>query len=302
MNRTRKIGILQVTLSGICFGVLGPLGKSLFQSGVTSGEMLGFRFLLAAVILWLYVLLRMPGKWKLPLRTIFICGALGTLGYALFSFIFFQALRGLSVSLAVLLLYTYPIIVAAAGWVIWDERIPERKWIALPLVVAGLALLLWGELTIGNFGSFLLGLASAFLYSAYILASSRALKGVHPIVSLTYILTFAGIALSLIHLRDVSRDLLIVRENWTALSGIVLLGTVAAMALFLAGLQKLRPWEVALLSTSEPVTGIFLASIFFAEHLSAQQIVGALGVLGGLVVVSLPDQPVLIANRTVPGG
>jgi drug/metabolite transporter (DMT)-like permease len=152
----------------------------------------------------------------------------------------------------------------------------------------GIVLLVWGEFSMTRLTGLFAGIASAVLYSAYILTSSRLVRHIHPLISLTYILSGAGILLSLIHLRDMERVSHLVIHHWLVIAGITGLSTVGAMGLFLAGLQKLRPWEVSLLSTLEPVTGVALATLLLSERLSWVQGLGAIGVLGGLVFVSLP--------------
>jgi drug/metabolite transporter (DMT)-like permease len=284
----RKLGIFQVGLSGMLFGLLGVFGKRLFESGVTPGELLGLRFSTAALFLWPLILVCFPKEWRLKKRQILSCAALGACGYAIFSFCFFVALRGLSASLAVLLLYTYPVMVTAAAWVLWGDAVPKSKWPALPLTMLGIVLLVWGEFSVNQMFALFAGIGSAVLYSAYILASSRLLRKIPPLVSLTYILTFAGLFLSAIHLRDPHRVTDLVTQHWAILSGVAGLSTVGAMSLFLAGLQKLKPWEVSLLSTLEPVTGVALATLFLSETMTWTQVIGAMGILGGLVFVSLP--------------
>ncbi|MCX6130272.1 MAG: EamA family transporter, partial [Proteobacteria bacterium] len=64
--------------------------------------------------------------------------------------------------------------------------------------------------------------------------------------------------------------------------------TVLAMTLFLAGLQKLSNWELALLSTTEPVSAVFLAAIFLGERLSNLQVLGAVFVGMSLVLIVRP--------------
>jgi drug/metabolite transporter (DMT)-like permease len=282
--------MIQVILSGMAFGILGAVGKSLFALGMTSGELLALRFGLAALVLWPVILIRYPGRWRLPARQVGLCAALGIGGYALFSTCFFMALQGLSASLAVLLLYTYPVIVMAVAWVAWGERVPARKLPAVPLTLLGLVLLVWGEFSVGRLSALFLGVGSAVFYSVYILVSSRALRRVEPLVSVTYILSFAGLALGLLHLHDGARILSLVRAGWPEVLAMVLVGTVGAMTLFLVGLQKLKPWEVSLLSMAEPVTGVLIALVFLGEHLSVLQGLGAAGVLGGMAWVSLPER------------
>jgi drug/metabolite transporter (DMT)-like permease len=290
MGSNRKLGIFQVGLSGMLFGFLGVFGKHLFESGVTPGELLGLRFSISALLLWPVIILFYPNQWKLKPKEILACAALGAAGYAVFSFCFFVALRGLSASLAVLLLYTYPVIVTGAAWVLWGDAVPKSKWPALPLTMIGIVLLVWGEFSMTQLLGLFAGIASAVLYSCYILASSRFLKHLNPLVALTYILSSAGILLSIIHLRDMERVSGLIAHHWLVISGVTVLSTVGAMSLFLAGLQKLRPWEVSLLSTLEPVTGVALATLLLSERLSWIQALGALGVLSGLVFVSLPSR------------
>jgi drug/metabolite transporter (DMT)-like permease len=199
-----------------------------------------------------------------------------------------MALQGLSASLAVLLLYTYPVMVAAFAWVFWGDRVPWGRRPAIPLTLIGMALLVSGEFSADRFSSILLGLGSAVFYSGYILASSRLLKHTAPLVSVTYILSFAGLALGALHFRDLGHLAGMAARSWPLIVAMVGVSTVGAMTLFLAGLQKLHPWEASLLSTLEPVTGVALAALFLGERLSGLQWLGAAGVLSGLVLVSLP--------------
>jgi drug/metabolite transporter (DMT)-like permease len=61
-----------------------------------------------------------------------------------------------------------------------------------------------------------------------------------------------------------------------------------AMMLFLAGLQKLKSWEVSILSTTEPLTGVLLAVCLLGEKLRLAQMLGAIAVLAALVWIARP--------------
>src|SRR5690606_11835751 len=144
-------------------------------------------------------------RLALPRRQLFACAALGVAGYAVFSSFFFHALDGLSASLTVLLLYTFPAMVAAGGWVFFGERIPRERWLALPLVMAGLAGLVWGEHYVSRPVAVVFGVLAAVFYAAYILGSSRWLKGTDALASAAWIQLFAGLALAPLFWRDLGR-------------------------------------------------------------------------------------------------
>lgn len=285
----RQLGILQVLLSGFCFGFLGLFGKTAYSYGIAPGEFLALRFLLASLFLGIFVAVKDARLLRLPLKSLFHCVMLGVLGYSVFSSCYFGALRGLSVSLTVLLLYTYPVLVCLGSWLLFGERLARLEWLALPIVCGGLALLVWGDIQVTSSLSLLLGFLSSLFYSVYILASSRWLRGLHPLATTFYIMLSAGLLLALLHLRPALFPL--PPTAWIVMGGTALVSTVMAMGLFLAGLQKLKNGEVALLSTAEPITGVLLATVFWGETLLLAQWLGASFVIGGMILVARAGRP-----------
>ena len=157
----RGLGILQIVLSGVCFGFLGLFGKSLFEKGVVPGELLSLRFLTAAGLTFIFIAVTRPSLFRVSLHTLASTAGLGVFGYALFSFCFFSALKGLSVSLTVLLLYTYPVLVALGGRIFFGETIQREKLWAFPFAGLGLVGLVWGDFTIERAEFLLLGFTAA---------------------------------------------------------------------------------------------------------------------------------------------
>lgn len=299
-SSVRKVGIFQVALSGLFFGFLGLFGKRLLDGGWTIGELLSVRFLFSAALLWPFIIVRSPTHGRLPISQIVLCFLLGACGYAVFSSWYFIALKGVSASLAVLLLYLYPILVAGFAWIVWKEKIPKQKWPAIPLAMIGLVLLIWGEFSVEKASALFFGIGAAVVYAVYILASSRLLHRTEPLVSLTYIQTFAGLILAAINWQlwaNLERLMTLTIQNWIPLMGLVLIGGVGAMGLFLAGLQKLKPWEVSLLSMLEPVVGVTMATLVLGEPLGFMKIAGGLLVLGSLALVSLPNRKATRASN-----
>jgi len=279
-------GIVEILLSGFCFGFLGLFGKIAYSQGISSGEFLSFRFLLSASLLACFFLFFQWKKFLLTWQSIMHCGLLGIFGYAVFSSCFFRALQGLSASLTVLLLYTYPVFVLLGSRFLFKEELPLYKWLALPLQFIGLLMLVGLDISSVDIISLLFGLGSAFFYALYILASSKLLKGVSPWSSVFYIQFFAAIALSLIYFDNINRVKEVFFHSYPVLIGTAVIGTLMAMSLFLSALQKLKSYEASILSTAEPLTGIVLAMVFLREHLSLPQLMGAILILGAMIIVS----------------
>lgn len=286
----RRIGLIEILLSGFCFGFLGVFGKWAFAYGLTAGEFLAWRFLFASTGHGIFLAWRNPSALKLPRPLVVRCLALGVAGYAVFSSCFFTALGGLSASLTVLLLYTYPVLVSLGAALLFGEKLRSLHWIALPIVMAGMVLLVWGEFRVRDPRYLLIGIMSAVFYAGYILASSRWLRDVPALSSTFYIMVGAGLTLALLHLRP--GHLPSGSAPWLVVGATAFISTLLAMAFFLAALQKITSAEASILSAAEPVTGIAFAAVFLGEMLSAAQWLGGALVLGGMILVAAGPRPI----------
>jgi drug/metabolite transporter (DMT)-like permease len=263
-------GYMLVILSGTAFGTLGVLGKWAFQEGVSPGQFLAWRFLLASVFLGLYLAVKRKTLAPIPWAIGF---PLGALGYAFFSFLFFSALQRQGVSLTVLLLFTYPVFVAIACRYWLGESLPRVFPLSLLSVLIGLVLLSglsWGNERVSYTGIFL-GMGSAAAYGAYIVLSSRYLRGFKPLESTFPVLLGAASTLVVFFLREFPPS----GQAIAAITGAAILGTIIPIALFLAALKWISASEASMFSASEPLVGVLLATAIFHEPFGLSHWVGA---------------------------
>ena len=71
------------------------------------------------------------------------------------------------------------------------------------------------------------------------------------------------------------------------LSGLAVVSTVGAIALFFAGLRRVGPTAASILSTLEPVVTVGLAFVVFAESLGPAQLAGGALVLSAVLAVRI---------------
>lgn len=284
----RWIGIFEMVGAGLAFGTLGVCGKRAFEAGLSPGEFLFFRFAISSLTLGVWFLLRNPRALLLSRPALWATVPLGTIGYGFFSWTYFRGLEGLPASLAVLILFTFPAIVAVGGAVFLKERLNLWHWSAMPVMAVGLWLLVGVERIDLPFDSLSFVAVSAFLYSAYILISKKMLHGVSPFASLFWIQLFAALFVGALWVRPTTFSLL--QSAWPILLVTAWIGGLLAMGLFLSGLQKLKSFEAGILCTAEPLTGVLLSAIFLGERLTLWQALGGAGVLGASVLVALAER------------
>lgn len=284
MNRNKLAGIIEIALGSLGFGFLGIFGKWAFSSGLGVGELLTYRFIIAALILWTGLFIFSRDKILIPRTQLLISAGLGIFGYAVFATLYFTAIKGMSVGLAALLLYTYPFWVSLLGHFFLKERMNKTQWLLLLGAFAGVTCLLWGQFHVSHFAALLAGLGSAITYATYILVSARFQKNIRPISSSLYVITFAALALALFHQPKLQLWNILSTYQWQVVLGIALVATILPMTLILAGLQKLKSSQAALISMLEPVTAAVAAGFILQERLTSLQIFGATIVITCLAI------------------
>lgn len=283
---SRQIGFIQIILSGACFGALGFFGKKAFENNIAPGELLALRYSISALMTGLIILITKPKSLLINRFHLISSVMLGIFGYALFSSLFFMALQGLSASLSVLLLYTYPVMVAILSQFILKEHLGKLGIYALIIVTLGIVGLVWGEWAISQPEFLLYGIGSAFFYALYIMYSRKYLSDIPAMPSSFYVQLGAGAILTLIHFHNFARPLNILSHHLVLILSMAIICSLMAMTLFLAGLRRLTSSETSILSTTEPLFGVLIAALFLGEKLALIQFIGGGLILIGMILVA----------------
>lgn len=277
-----NIGRIQASLTALCFGLLGVFGKLAFANGLSVGEFMAYRFLVASVILWFGILIFKPQWAKIPLKQIGVFFLLGIFGYGLMSITYLTAIKGLSMTTAVLLLYTYPFWVSLFSHFFTNNKITKNEILCLLLGALGLALLLGGNIEIKEVWPAVSGLLSAIIYSLYILLSEKFQNNTRPLVSSSYVILSGALALFIVYQPSVGNVVEFTTLQLLTIMGIAFLCTILPLTLELAALQKIPSTEFSILMMLEPISAAMWGYLIFNETLNLQQTIGALVILGAL--------------------
>src|SRR4030088_683352 len=180
--------------SAVCFGSLGIFGKLAFRLGLTTPQLLTYRFGLAAVLLWLVALIIREGIP--PRRSLLGLVIMGGAGYVGQSGSYFSALPFIPASTNALLLYTFPVVVTLLAAALFRETLTVLKLAACGLAFFGTLLVVEAQLHNAAPIGIVLGLGSAAFYSGYILFGSRLLPGLPPVSATATIMMSAAVVWS----------------------------------------------------------------------------------------------------------
>jgi len=278
--------------SAVAYSLFTVFGKNVLEQ-LTATNVLLWRFLLAAPVAWLLVAVRRsrglgPSPFAVRWKPRFALGVL----FGFLAWLAFAGLDYLPGALYVVIIYTYPAMVAVGARLL-GKPTTRQMWGAVLLTMIGIGFTV-PEVVNGAGDSAVLGmfltLGNAFLYACYILYSERIVSdttGDHDAGD-GYVATAWGLTGSL----AVSVVIVAAAGGLEAPSGgkyvwsmigLALISTVVAIVAFFIGVRLLGPAPAALVASTEPVLTLIWVVSFLGESLVPIQIVGAVLVIAGVV-------------------
>jgi drug/metabolite transporter (DMT)-like permease len=302
VDRQRLVGIGLVLVSAASFGSGALFAKPVYATGVDWLTLLAWRFLIGAGLAWVWLALsagRRAGLRRLPRRRIVVALGLGLL-YLGNAGTYYAGLETVSASLAALIVFIYPAIVAVLSLRVGHRLVGRRPWIALAMALAGTALALGGipAGAMPPLAGLLAIVASPIIYSVWIVLSARlagettervggeAEDGADTAAATALMMLATAIgfwALAIVTGRPAAPAEL-PSAAWPGILGIGVISTFVAIQTFYAGTKRIGAAQASLISTFEPVWTITLAGLLFGETLGPLQLAGGALVIGGVIL------------------
>ena len=302
MDRRRLTGIALILVSAAGFGSGSLFAQPVYGAGVDWLVLSAWRFLFGAGLTWGWLLVsagRRRGLRGLDRRAALAAVALGVL-YVGNSGAYFAGLETVSPSLAALIVYVYPALVAVLSLRIGRPLEGRRAWAALGIALVGVVLSVGGidPTEAPPLSGLLLIVASPIIYAVWIVLAARlsgerqgAVGEVAPegasAAAATALMMTATAGIYWVMALGTGRPVLpgaVPTEAWFGLAGVGVLSTFVAIQTFYAGAQRIGAARAALISTIEPIWTIALAAFLFSIALTPLQLAGGALILVGVVV------------------
>jgi drug/metabolite transporter (DMT)-like permease len=312
VDRRRAVGLALIVVSAAGFGSGTVLSKPIYAAGLDWLQLLAWRFTIGAVLAWAWILVS-PER-RLAVRRLGRRPALVAIGLGVWytgnAGTYYAGLETVPASLAGVLVYLYPAMVAVLS-VRYATRLSGRRpWIALAIALVGVVLALGGiDLTTPPpVGGIALVLASPVIYAGWIVLSARLAGersehlasdaggggGVDDAAAASALMitatgiVFVGAALA------TGRPYLptdIPGGAWPYLAAIGFAGTFLAIQTFYAGSRRIGAAQAALVSTVEPLIIVTLAWLALHETLAPIQLAGAALIIVGVLIAQTAERP-----------
>ena len=261
--------------AAVLWAMIGIQSAGLLSAGVGAAEISFWRAIIAGSLFAGYAAL--TGSLRLPRgRDIPVLGAFALLGVTGFYTAFVLAVEAGGVSLAAILLYTAPAIVAVLAHLFLGERLTAVKVGLVALTLAGVVMVsLGGGGGVTVSGAALgWGLAAAVGYATYYLIGKWALRRWSAPAMFAVVLPVGGLALlPWVTFADKGP------REWLLIGTLSVFSTFLGYALYAAGLARMQASRAVVVATIEPVVAAATGALLLGERL------GALAVVGGVLII-----------------
>jgi drug/metabolite transporter (DMT)-like permease len=298
-ERHPRLGYGMAFTAATLWAVNGVISKVIIESGgIAAPRLTEVRTTGAFLILAAALALARPESLRVRRSELPVLLTFGVLGLAFVQWFYFEAISRLDIGVALLIQYIAPVLVALWARFAYHEPVRRRIWAALALSILGIALLveLWSGLTLDGLGV-AAALGSAVTFAVYILSAERAVTRRDPVSLVCYGFLLASIFWAIlqpwtsfpVERVDESVSLLGRLEDlslpvWLLTGWMVVLGTIVPFALLAASLRHIPASRAAITAMFEPVAATVFAYAWLGESLTAFQLIGALVVLGAILL------------------
>jgi drug/metabolite transporter (DMT)-like permease len=293
MDKQMK-GTILVALSGVLYGTIGYFGTGLFHAGLSVIDLLFWRFL--SSVLWLMLFGGLASRsldiWRgfsrYEWQTLGLFFVLGAICYGGGTVLYFQSSFLIGTGLAMVLFFTYPLLVVAYS-ALSQRRWPAGvTWLSLLLIIIGCMMIGCGDIGQVNWEGIILAVISGMAYGVYILASKDRASVVSPLLA-TFTVCLGNVVGFWAYIL-VTNQVLYWPQNSSVIWNIALfglIGTVLPILLLLQGVKLVSATKTAIISVLEPVTVLLVGVWFLNEPVSWIQGIGAVVILSSALVIQL---------------
>ncbi|WZL72866.1 EamA family transporter [Clostridiaceae bacterium 35-E11] len=290
MKNTKLKGTFLIIVSTVAFGIMPTISQLAVKQGMNLSSILFYRFLIATIILWIYIFLR-----RIPYKTtkehFLYLMLIGILGYAGTSWALYAAYGYISGSLATILLFTHPSMIAIYEMFVSKTGKDIPKILSLLTATVGMVFVVWDKNMQLNMSGVFLSLLAAICYSFYALGlGERRTKQMHSIVVTGYVLFFATFTYFIKLMIQKNVFLPNTTLGWFHIFALAIFCTVVATITFCKGVQLIGPSTAVIISTFEPVFACVAGFFIVGDKLTSSIITGGILIVSAIFILQIPNQ------------
>jgi drug/metabolite transporter (DMT)-like permease len=257
-------------------------------SDVSAGNLAFWREVFTSAVLFAGIRLLKPSLLRVKRRDLPWLVASGGLGMGLLHVTWNMSVVMNGMAVATVLQYNAPFFVAIVSWLVWREPLTRRKVMAVLLAFAGTVLVSQLDWQAGSqitLTGFWVGLGTAVAFSSISLFSKKLSGDYDTWTILLYTFVFGALILLPFQVGH-WRPQTVTGTAGLAFMGLVLVPSIFGYALYTSGLYRMQSSAAVIAAMLEVPFAALVAFLAFGQRLDGGQILGAVLVVSGVVLLS----------------
>lgn len=293
-------GVAVVLAAASLFGTLGPTSRFAYDAGMEPLAFVAWRAGIATLATAVFVAWRIARRGErltrpsnLDRRARLSLATATVVAFTL-NLAMFIAFDRVTVALALLGFYTYPVMVAVASVALGRDSLDRPRVVALILAIFGMVAVVASQLDPAAGIRFdalgiLLAVGAAASQAVFVIISRHGYRAVPADQAMTVILSGSVISGVIVAVATGAAASLVVPIQVPSVLPLLAFTGIFAAAipsmLFLTGIRLLGGTTAGILMLFEPVVGVGLAAWLLAEGLAPVQVLGGLAILGAALIL-----------------
>jgi drug/metabolite transporter (DMT)-like permease len=283
---------LAALAGSVMVGFMPILARHLYAGGIDAPSMLLWRYAIALpVLLIATAAMRLDpiAAWRAGAGRIVLVGM--TLGAGQ-TICFWESIKTLDTSIAVLLFYTYPALTLLLDRVLFGRPIRPAAMLCVAIILFGAALITLPGLKGGTIDprGLVWAIPAPLIYVFYLAANSVLLRRHKPLVGavslyLGMALTFGAVCI--VQGLDVPRE----PDTWLVLIFVALGPGALVITLFSYSVPRLGPSSYAIIANVELVTVVIVGVTLLGELVTPERAIGGVLIVAGIAGYGLLRKP-----------
>jgi drug/metabolite transporter (DMT)-like permease len=275
-------------------GVMPLAARQLYVDGLSPPSMLFWRYAIAILALGTAATvtgLKLSQAWRDGAWRVVLLGATLGAGQTL---CFWESIKTLETSVAVLLFYTYPALTVALDRLVLKQRVRPLALSCIGAILLGAALITGPGLHGGHLDprGLAWALPAPLLYAVYLAINARLLRRHKPLIGATGL--YIGMAATFgLMAAWLGLNVPTTAASWALLLFVGLGPGAVTMTLFTYSVPRLGASSFAILANTELVVVVSLGVLVLGEALTAWRAIGGALIVAGIVTHAL-------ARRSAP--
>ncbi|QEK11051.1 DMT family transporter [Crassaminicella thermophila] len=290
MKNNKLKGTLLIILSTFAYGIIPIISQLAFKEGLNVSSILFFRFFIATIITWSYIFFRKI-YYKTTKAHFFYLVILGVFGFLGTSSFIYMAYTYISGSLATIILFTHPAMIACYEIFFLKKEKDIRKILALLFAFMGIIFVVGSKDIHLNMTGVVFSLFAAVCYSFYALGlAEKRTKKMNSIVISGYIAFSCCLTYFIQGIIRHNIFLPTTLSGWGYIIILAIFSTVFATIAFCKGVQLIGPSTSVIISTFEPVVACIAGFFVLGETLTIPIIIGGVLILSAIFILQMPEK------------